>query len=120
MDSRNDEPGANTPGLSNVREGESTRQSLPQPVAGSGLVHVSAVSDPFLAELKERFKADKRHAIELALKTWPDKSASAIADQLGCSHTWVNRTKSEVETTFNLPERVTGKDGKSPGRRPAA
>ena len=56
---------------------------------------------------------DKRHAIELAIKTWPDRSQNEIAAQIGCSQRYVSTIRGEVRTTSNLPDRVTGKDGKS-------
>ena len=62
--------------------------------------------------------ADKQHAIRLALASWPDKSQTQIAEQIGCSIGYVNKFKRQVFTSENLPERVTGKDGKSyPARR---
>lgn len=57
--------------------------------------------------------ADKKHAIVLALQTWPDKSGREIAAQVGCSHTYVQSLKPQVESSCHLPDRVTGKDGKS-------
>jgi len=54
---------------------------------------------------------DKRHAILLALQTWPDRSQREIAEQIGCSKTWVQNIKTEVVSTDHV--RVTGKDGKS-------
>lgn len=75
---------------------------------------------------------DKRHAIVLALQTWPERSGREIAAQVGCSHTyvqtWVARVRllrpAQVATTCHLDEqsaRVTGKDGKSyPASRPRA
>lgn len=56
---------------------------------------------------------DKKHAILLALKTWPDKSTRELAEQIGCHHAWVARIKDQVSTSRHLPDRVTGKDGKS-------
>ena len=60
-------------------------------------------------------ESDKRHAITLALTTWPDRSQNQIAEQIGCTQQWVAKVKSEIQdtTTCNLPTRVTGKDGKS-------
>lgn len=58
-------------------------------------------------------EADKKHAIELALRTWPDRSAHVIADQVGCAQTFVSRIREQVSTSVHLPVRVTGKDGKS-------
>jgi len=61
---------------------------------------------------------DKRRAIELALKTWPDYSTTRIAEQVGCAFQYVARLKGQVSTSGNLPSQVTGKDGKSyPARR---
>ena len=57
--------------------------------------------------------ADKRHAILLALKAWPDKSSSQIAQQVGCSDQYVLDLRKQVPSSWNLPSRVTGKDGKS-------
>ena len=58
-------------------------------------------------------KADKKHAIGLAVKTWPDRSGRKLADQLGCSEKYVRVLRDQVRTTTHLPARVTGKDGKS-------
>lgn len=49
----------------------------------------------------------------MALEAFPEKSARDIATQVGCSHTYVNSLKPQVESSFNLPDRVIGKDGKS-------
>lgn len=64
--------------------------------------------------------SDKKHAILLALKTWPDRSQQQIADQIGCTREWIGQVKrNTVEVTSTLPTRVTGKDGKSyPASRP--
>ena len=56
---------------------------------------------------------DKRHAILLALQTWPEKSINQIAGQIGVNQRYASGIKSEVSATTNLPDRVTGKDGKS-------
>ena len=40
-------------------------------------------------------------------------STTKIADQIGCTQQHVSKIKGEVTTTCNLPDRVTGKDGKS-------
>ena len=56
---------------------------------------------------------DKRQAILLALKAWPDKGSRELAEQIGCSDRYVLNIKDEVRTTSHLPNRVTGKDGKS-------
>lgn len=63
--------------------------------------------------------ADKKHAILLALKTWPDKSSRTIAEQVGVNHDYVNDVRKQVSDTRQVPDRVTGKDGKSyPASRP--
>jgi hypothetical protein len=67
--------------------------------------------------------ADKRHAIVLALQTWPDRSTRMIAAQIGCDQSFVVKVRPQVMTDSS-PARVTGKDGKSypasrtPVRRP--
>lgn len=69
---------------------------------------------------KNMTAADKRHAIVLALQTWPERSATSLAEQIGCSDRYVLDIKAQVRTTSDLPSRVTGKDGKSyPASRPA-
>lgn len=62
---------------------------------------------------------DLQHAIRLAFETWPDKSAHEIAAQVGCTQQWVSARRAQVTTTCHLPDRVTGRDGKSyPATRP--
>lgn len=58
---------------------------------------------------------DKRHAIQIALETFPDKTQEAVAKQVGCARSWVAMVKKEVVSTDKLtpPTKVTGKDGKS-------
>ena len=63
---------------------------------------------------------DVKHAVVLALRTWPEKSGNQIARQVGCDQAYVSRLKAQGMTSHTLPDRVTGKDGKSyPARRPA-
>ncbi len=57
--------------------------------------------------------ADKKHAILLALKTWPERSQTQIGEQIGCTQAFVSRIREQVNTSIDLPDRVTGKDGKS-------
>ena len=64
---------------------------------------------PHVAELAD---GDKKHAILLALKTWPDRSQREIAEQIGCSQPWVCDIKKQVIGAYQLPDHVTGKDGK--------
>ncbi len=61
----------------------------------------------------EMTKADKKHAIVLAISTWPERSGRQIAEQIGCEHRYVDQVKAKVGSTTHLPDRVTGKDGKS-------
>lgn len=62
---------------------------------------------------------DVRHAIEIALITWPDRSGKQLSEQIGCSQRYVATVRDQVRATANLPDRVTGKDGKTyPARRP--
>lgn len=56
--------------------------------------------------------SDKKHAVLLALRQWPERSASQLAEQVGCNRRYVDQLKAEVGSTTNLPDRVTGKDGK--------
>ena len=63
---------------------------------------------------------DKRHAIVLAVSTFPSRSARQIAEQVGVNYDYVNDIRRQVSDTLHLPDRVTGKDGKSyPASRPA-
>jgi hypothetical protein len=58
---------------------------------------------------------DKRRAVELALREFPDKSQTLIAEHVGCCQklVWKIKADLEVTTSRNLPTRTTGKDGKS-------
>lgn len=61
-------------------------------------------------------RADKRHAVELALVAFPDKSGAEIGRQIGCTHQYVSEIKARLRTnlqaTCSLREVVVGKDGK--------
>ena len=57
--------------------------------------------------------ADKKHAIELAVEAWPERSQRRIAAQVGCSPGYVNKIRGQVFTSEHLPERTVGTDGKS-------
>lgn len=59
-------------------------------------------------------KGDLRHAVAVALKTWPDKTQQAIADQVGCHRTTVMRVQEELVHVHKLevPETRVGADGK--------
>ncbi len=89
--------------------------NLPSRVTGKDLKTYPANT----ANAFQLTKADKRHAILLALQTWPDKGPSVIAAQLGCTDRWAREVRSEVSS--DLPDRTTGKDGKSYlARRPSS
>jgi len=56
-----------------------------------------------------------RHAVELALRTWPKKTQREIAAQVGCDFGYVSKIKGGLLTSQQLdaPTTVTGKDGKT-------
>ena len=58
-------------------------------------------------------KGDVKHAVELALRTWPEKTQQAIAEQVGCSQKHVCIIKSQFIPRYELPTEVTGRDGKT-------
>lgn len=63
---------------------------------------------------------DKTNAIRLALREFSDRSQRQIADQVGCSESYVRKVAEQLRTSAQLPprpERTVGRDGKS---RPAA
>ena len=63
---------------------------------------------------------DKRRAIEIAYKAWPDVSQVRIATQVGCTHQYVGKVREQLATSCKLPERVVGKDGRErPATRPS-
>ena len=62
----------------------------------------------------QRLKSvDKRHAVEMAYRAWPDSSQRRIAQQVGCTQPYVSRIRSQVITSCHLPSRVVGTDGRS-------
>lgn len=60
---------------------------------------------------------DVSHAVEIAIRTWPERSGKQIAEQVGCSQSRVSAIKDRMRATASptdtLPDRVIGKDGKS-------
>lgn len=59
-------------------------------------------------------RGDVKHAVLLALRTWPDgKTQREIAQQIGCSQTMVAYVKSQFSNIDKqaIPATVTGKDG---------
>lgn len=60
-------------------------------------------------------KGDIKHAVELALRTWPGKTQREIAAQVGCDQAHVSRLKEQFMSSHKLPDApatVTGRDGK--------
>jgi len=63
--------------------------------------------------------ADKKHAIALAVETWPDRPAATIAAQIGCSPQWVSRVRPTSSTSGTSV--VVRKNGTPyPARNPRA
>ena len=63
---------------------------------------------------KNMTDGDKRRAVALALKAWPDKTQQAIAEQVGCSEGLVNKVKKELILTHedeDIPETRTNERG---------
>ena len=58
-----------------------------------------------------RTNADKRHAVEMALKTHPELTDRAIAEHVGVSDTFVNGLRRQVQTVCTSTR--IGKDGKT-------
>lgn len=59
-----------------------------------------------------RTNADKRHAVELALRELDERSDRLLADLCGVSPTFVGSVRSEVSTMDTSKPKRTGKDGK--------
>ncbi len=59
---------------------------------------------------------DKRRAIEMAYKAWPDVSQTRIAAHVGCNQGYVGRVRAQLNPRVKLPDTVVGRDGR---RRPA-
>jgi len=55
-------------------------------------------------------RGDIKHAVELALKTWPEKTQQEIAFQVGCVHSYVNRIKQDNVTSDNVSVPTHRKD----------
>jgi uncharacterized ParB-like nuclease family protein len=63
----------------------------------------------------KRSAGDKRNAIAIAIAKFSDRTQEAIAQQVGCNQSTVQRVKAELMQTHKLtpPPTVAGKDGKS-------
>ena len=65
-------------------------------------------------------EGDKRRAIEIAYKAWPDVSQRQIAAHVGCNPGYVGRVRAQLYPRVQLPEEVVGRDGRRrPATRPA-
>ena len=63
---------------------------------------------------------DKRRAIEIAYKAWPEISQRRIAAHVGCAQPYVGRVRAQLKPRFQLPDRVVGRDGRErPATRPS-
>ena len=83
--------------------------------------HDDALWAAIVANGKQGFgmtREDKKRAIEIAIKKWPEKSMRIIAEAVGTSPQTVMRIKDQLfqMEQLDLPETTVGKDGKS---RPA-
>ena len=60
-------------------------------------------------------KGDIRHAVAVALKTWPEKTQQAIADQVGCSIGTVNGIKQVIFKNENhsIPDTIVNAQGRT-------
>ena len=58
--------------------------------------------------------ADKRHALEMALGKFPEKTQNQIAAQIGCAQSYVAKVANELITgdKLKVPDHRKGKDGK--------
>jgi hypothetical protein len=45
--------------------------------------------------------ADKKHAVLLTFRAWPEMSAGKIAEQVGCSQDYVSQLRSQVKDSFD-------------------
>lgn len=76
----------------------------------------SGGSGPLPGNATRRTRGDIRHAVELALKSLPDKTQEQVAEQVGCTRQYVTKIKCQLATSCELPDApatVTGKDGKT-------
>lgn len=56
---------------------------------------------------------DKRNAILIALREFPEKSQQEIAEQVGCSHVYVGKVKKDNVTSYNIPPTRTDSLGRT-------
>lgn len=58
-------------------------------------------------------RAAKRAEVVQALRDQPNRSAKALAAEVGMSQPCVSRIRRQVMQTHNLPDRVIGRDGRT-------
>ena len=51
-------------------------------------------------------RGDLTHAITIAIKTWPDKTQADIAEQVGCSQSYVAKVKSDYHSDIETPKTI--------------
>lgn len=56
---------------------------------------------------------DVKHAIEIALRAWPDRSTKQIAEHIGCSQPYVASVKGHLHISTDFTDRVGGADDRS-------
>ena len=59
-------------------------------------------------------RVDVRHAVEVALQTWPERTCKTVGEQVGCSETYVQKLQGQLTTSgeLTLPTPRMGKDGR--------
>lgn len=62
-------------------------------------------------------RGDIRRAVEMAVRTWPDKSIEEIAGQVGCSPSWAGDIRKDISATGIIPPTRTDSMGRT---RPTA
>ena len=63
--------------------------------------------------LHARTRGDIKHAVLLALRTWPGKTQTDIAQQVGCALSTVNYHKQQLFESEKLPDAPATVTGKS-------
>lgn len=58
-------------------------------------------------------RGDVKRAVELAVKTWPNKSQQEIAEQVGCSQRFVGMVKEDIRSTSIIPPTRTDSMGRT-------
>ena len=58
-------------------------------------------------------RGDIRRAVEMAVRTWPDKSIEEIAGQVGCSPSWAGDIRKDISATGIIPPTRTDSMGRT-------